>query len=255
MAGGVDVDLREPHGRSRDHTERLLRAFGFTVADDDGWIRFQPTGRLEPFDMQIPGDPSSAAFPVGAAILAEGGELRIAGVGVNPTRIGFLGVLARMGAAVTLEGQEDQFHEPIADLIARPAMLRGTEVAAGEIPGLIDEIPLLAALATRARATTIFREVGELRVKESTRLGIIARHIQATGGTAEAVGNDLHVEGSTGPLRGKVYTDGDHRIAMAFAVLGNAPGARIRVGDMACAAVSFPGFPGMLTAIQGSGKR
>jgi 3-phosphoshikimate 1-carboxyvinyltransferase len=255
MAGGVPLDLYEPHGRSRDHTERLLRAFGFSVADDGGWIRFEPTGRIEAFDMQVPGDPSSAAFPVGAAVLAEGGELRIAGVGVNPTRIGFLEVLARMGASVVVEGGDERFHEPVADLIVRPAALRGTEVRAGEIPGLIDEIPLLAALATRAKGITVFREVGELRVKESNRLALIARNIQAVGGEAEAVGNDLHVEGTGKPPRGSVRTEGDHRIAMAFAVLGTAPGARIRVDDMACAAVSFPGFPEMLKTIRVSGKR
>ncbi len=103
LAGGVEVALREPHGRSRDHSERLLRAFGYRVDETDGWIRFAPTGRLEPFELQVPGDPSSAAFLVGAAVLAEAGELRIAGVGVNPTRTGFLAVLARMGAPVAVE--------------------------------------------------------------------------------------------------------------------------------------------------------
>jgi 3-phosphoshikimate 1-carboxyvinyltransferase len=103
LAGRVEVALREPHGRSRDHTERLLRAFGYRVEECDGWIEFRPTGRLEPFAMQIPGDPSSAAFLVGAAVLAEGGELRIGEVCLNPTRIGFLEVLRRMGAQVGRE--------------------------------------------------------------------------------------------------------------------------------------------------------
>ncbi len=150
LAGGVPVSVREPHGRSRDHTERLLRAFGYQVEEDGGWIHFEPTGRLVGFDMQVPGDPSSAAFPVGAAILAEGGELRITGVCVNPTRTGFLQVLERMGAPVAVDNLEVQFDEPVADLIVSPAALRATEVTAQEIPGLIDEIPMLAALATRA---------------------------------------------------------------------------------------------------------
>jgi 3-phosphoshikimate 1-carboxyvinyltransferase len=249
VSGGVEVAVREPHGRSRDHTERLLRAFGFGVEERDGWIRFEPTGRVEPFEMQVPGDPSSAAFLVGAAALAEAGQLCIAGVGVNPTRIGFLHVLERMGLALALDGAAEMFGEPVADLVVRPAPLRATEVAAGEIPSLIDEIPLLAVVAARAEGTTIFRQVGELRVKESDRLGLIAANLRAVGARAEVVGDDLHVEGSGHAPAGRVRTDGDHRLAMAFAVLGTVPGARIRVDDMACAAVSFPGFPATLRSI------
>ncbi len=242
VVGKVAVALHEPGGRSRDHTERLLRAFGYEVEERDGWIELQPTGRIEPFDLQVPGDPSSAAFLVGAAVLAEDGTLRIAGVGVNPTRVGFLRVLERMGARVAREGDGVSFGEPVADLVAGPAGLRGTEIAPAEIPGLIDEIPMLAALATRAKGETIFRDVGELRVKESDRLGLIAGNIRAVGGRAEVQGDDLHVEGVEAPPRGRVRTAADHRMAMAFAVLGTVPGARIAVDDMACAAVSFPGF-------------
>jgi 3-phosphoshikimate 1-carboxyvinyltransferase len=249
LAGGVEVALREPHGRSRDHTERLLRAFGYRVDEADGWIRFAPTGRLEPFDMQVPGDPSSAAFLVGAAVLAERGELRIAGVGVNPTRTGFLAVLRRMGAEVDVEETTEHFGEPVADLLVRPAVLRATEVAAGEIPGLIDEVPLLAVLASRAEGTTVFRQVGELRVKESDRLGLIAENLRAVGAAAEVSGDDLLVEGGSAPPRGRVRTAADHRLAMAFAVLGTVPQARIRVDDMACAAVSFPRFPETLRGL------
>jgi 3-phosphoshikimate 1-carboxyvinyltransferase len=250
VAGGVAVSVREPDGRSRDHSERMLRAFGFAVEDGaDGWIHFQPTGRLEPFDLQVPGDPSSAAFLVGAGTLAEGGELRLSGVGVNPTRIGFLEVVARMGGKVYIDGQGEEGGEPVADLVVHPAPLRATEVTAGEIPGLIDEIPLLAVLAARAAGTTIFRQVGELRVKESDRLGLIATNLRAVGMSAEVRGDDLHVTGSDRPPAGKVRTEGDHRIAMAFAVLGTLPGAQVKVDDMACAAVSFPGFAKVLRSV------
>ena len=249
LVGEVAVDLLEPSGRSRDHTERMLRALGYQVGERDGWIEFRPGGRIEPFDLQVPGDPSSAAFLVGASILAEGGELRIAGVGVNPTRTGFLRVLERMGARVTVDAGDTSFGEPVADLITRPAALRPTEVTAGEIPGLIDEIPMLAVLASRAAGETVFRDVGELRVKESDRLGLIAGNIRAVGGKAEVRGEDLHVEGVETPPRGKVRTAADHRIAMAFAVLGTLPGARIAIDDMACAAVSFPRFPETLRRI------
>ena len=249
VVGEVAVDLREPAGRSRDHTERMLRAFGYEVDERDGWIEFRPGGRIEPFDLQVPGDPSSAAFLVGAAVLAEAGELCVAGMGVNPTRIGFLHVLERMGAKMRLEAGDTSFGEPVADLVVGPAALRSTEVHAGEIPGLIDEIPLLAVLASRAEGETVFRDVGELRVKESDRLGLIADNIRAVGGQAEVRRDDLFVQGVEGPPRGRVRTAGDHRIAMAFAVLGTLPGARVAIDDPGCAAVSFPGFPETLRSI------
>ena len=255
VTGRVPVSVREPAGRSRDHTERMLRAFGFDVQDSpDGWIRFQPTGRIEPFDMQVPGDPSSAAFLVGAAVLAEGGSLRIASVGVNPTRTGFLEVLRRMGAAAGLEEEDVTFGEPVADIVCRPAALRATEVRAEEIPGLIDEIPLLAVVASRAQGTSVFRDVGELRVKESDRLGLIAANLRACGIRAEVQGDDLHVDGGTAAPVGAVRTAGDHRLAMAFAVLGTLPGARVRIDDMRCADVSFPRFPETLRAARARGR-
>lgn len=254
-AGQVEVALREPQGRSRDHTERLLRAFGFRVRESDGWIEFSPTGRIEPFEIEVPGDPSSAAFLVGAAILAEGGDLRIARVGVNPTRIGFLEVLRRMGGRVQVESGPAQFGEPVGDLLVRPSPLRATEVAAWEIPGLIDEIPLLASLASRAEGTTIFRQVGELRVKESDRLGLLAANLRAVGAHANVVGDDLVVEGSDFTPRGRVQTAADHRLAMTFAMLGTLPGSRIRIDDMACAAVSFPDFSETLRRIGQRARR
>jgi 3-phosphoshikimate 1-carboxyvinyltransferase len=249
MAGQVEVALREPHGKSRDHTERLLQAFGYDVADADGWIQFRPVGRLEPFQIRVPGDPSSAAFLVGAAVLAEAGELRIAGVGVNPTRIGFLAVLERMGARVPVENHFIEFGEPVGDLVASPTRLKSTEVAATEIPGLIDEIPLLAVLAAQAEGVTTFREVGELRVKESDRLGLIAANLREVGGHAEVQGEDLVVEGREFRPHGSVRTAGDHRLAMAFGVLQTLPGAEIDIDDMECSAVSFPGFPETLRSI------
>jgi 3-phosphoshikimate 1-carboxyvinyltransferase len=251
VTGAVPVELREPHGRSRDHTERLLRAFGYGVEERaDGWIRFAPAGRIVPFEMQVPGDPSAAAFLVGAAVLAEGGELRITGVGVNPTRTGFLKVLERMGARPVLDGAYEEFGEPVADIVASPSPLRGTVVEAGEIPGLIDEIPMLAVLAARAEGTTVFREVGELRVKESDRLGLLATNLRSVGMRGEVQGDDLHVDGVSRAPAGPVRTEGDHRLAMAFAVLGTVPGARIRIDDLRCADVSFPRFPDILRSIR-----
>jgi 3-phosphoshikimate 1-carboxyvinyltransferase len=240
----VPVMLREPAGRSRDHTERMLRNLGYEVEEPgDGWIRFRPTGRLAPLQGSIPGDPSSAAFLVGAGLFRTTGEVRLGGVGLNPTRTGYLGVLRRMGAAVRAEEGGEAFGEPVGTLVAGPAMLRGTDVPATEIPGLIDEIPILAVLASRARGATTFRQVGELRVKESDRLGLIARNLRAVGAEAAVEGEDLVVAGGhEDPPRGRVRTEGDHRLAMAFGVLGTLPGARVGIDDRACAGVSFPGY-------------
>jgi 3-phosphoshikimate 1-carboxyvinyltransferase len=227
----------------------MLRAFGYRVDDLDGWLRFAPTGSIGPLDFTVPGDPSSAAFLIGAAALAERGTMRIKAVGVNPTRIGFVHVLRRMGVPIAIENEHERQGEPVGDLVAGPAPLGATEVLPGEVPALIDEIPLLAVVASRAEGTTVFREVGELRVKESDRLGLLAANLRAVGIDAEAVADDLYVRGSEAAPRGRVRTAGDHRLAMAFAVLGTLPRARVRVDDMRCAEVSFPAFPAALRSV------
>jgi 3-phosphoshikimate 1-carboxyvinyltransferase len=158
-------------------------------------------------------------------------------------------VLERMGATIAVERGGLRCEEPVGDLVVSPAPLRGTTVTAQEIPGLIDEIPMLAVLASRARGTTRFHQVGELRVKESDRLGLLAANLRAVGAAATVEGDTLSIEGSERPPRGAVRTEGDHRIAMAFAVLGTTPGAKIRIDDIACAAVSFPGFEETLRSI------
>ena len=242
LTGKVAVTIREPY-RSRDHTERLLAHLGLEIHERAGTISFQPSAvGIPAFRLSVPGDPSSAAFMVAAAILADGGDLTIENVGVNPTRTGFLVVLERMGAHVERVNLRDAGGEPVADLLARPAALRGTDVAADEIPALVDEVPVLAVLASRARGSTVFREVGELRVKESNRLELIAANLRAIGVKAEAQGNDLLVEGTDRPPRGKVDTAKDHRLAMAFAVLGTVPGADVRLSEQKSVAISYPNF-------------
>src|SRR5437016_11012265 len=205
LTGNVGVAIREPY-RSRDHTERLFVHLGLSLHERDGAITYEPAERraiVPSFRLSVPGDASSAAFLVGAAALAQDGELVIENVGVNPTRTGCLVVLARMGARVERVNLRDAGGEPVADLVARPAALRGTEVAAAEVPTLVDEVPILAVLASRAEGETVFREVGELRVKESNRLELIAANLRALGVEAEAGRNDLHVCGSTRPPRGR----------------------------------------------------
>jgi 3-phosphoshikimate 1-carboxyvinyltransferase len=243
LVGGVAVTIREPY-RSRDHTERLFTHLGLGIHERDGAIQFAPAADAVPaaFHLAVPADISSAAFLVASAVLAQSGELTVLNVGVNPTRTGCLAVLARMGAKVERLNLHDEGGEPVADLVARPAELRGTEVTPDEIPLLIDEVPILAVLASRARGETVFREVGELRVKESNRLELVASNLRAVGVKAEAVGNDLHVSGTDTPPKGRVVTEKDHRLAMAFAVLGTLPGAAVKLSEQASVAVSYPAF-------------
>jgi 3-phosphoshikimate 1-carboxyvinyltransferase len=244
LTGNVPVTIHEPY-RSRDHTERLFAHLGLGIHEKHGAIVFEPAVRPSgrpAVDLAVPGDPSSAAFLVGAALLADKGELTIENVGVNPTRTGFLVVLERMGAPVDRVNLRDEAGEPVADLLVRPAELAGTEVSAAEIPTLVDEVPVLAVLASRARGTTVFREVGELRVKESNRLELIATNLRAVGVQAEVQGNDLHVEGTEVAPRGNVETEKDHRLAMAFAVLGTVDGAKVTLSERKSVAISYPSF-------------
>src|SRR6266542_159981 len=233
LTGKVPVTIREPY-RSRDHTERLLAHLGLGIHERDGAISYRPSAVSIPsFNLSVPGDISSAAFLAGAAVLAEQGELLIENVGVNPTRIGFLVVLERMGAHVERVNLRDAGGEPVADLLVRPAALTGTEVTAAEIPTLVDEVPILAVVASRARGSTVFREVGELRVKESNRLELIAANLRAVGARAEV---------RDAPPRGRVETASDHRLAMAFAVLGTVEGADVKLSERKSVAISYPDF-------------
>ena len=245
LQAGVAVTVHEP-GRSRDHTERLLEALGapirrrgltVSLAPAPGWL-----ADCAPLDLTIPGDASSAAFVVAGGLLAEAGELRIEGVGLNPTRTGYLEVLARMGGVVTREAIHDATGEPVGDLVVRPASLVGTVVTSEEVPSLIDEIPVLAVLASRAEGESVFHDVGELRVKESDRLGLLAANLRNVGVHAEVVGNDLHVVGTDRPPRGRVETAKDHRLTMAFAILGSLSGAAIELSERRSVGVSFPTF-------------
>src|SRR5882762_598277 len=244
LTGQVPVTITEPY-RSRDHTERLFAHLGLGIHERHGAIVFEPPvgpSALPPVQLSVPGDISSAAFMLAAAVLAEGGELLVENVGVNPTRTGFLVVLERMGAHVERINLRDEGGEPVADLVVRPARLRGTEVTAAEIPTLVDEVPVLAVLASRAVGETVFREVGELRVKESNRLELVAANLRAVGARAEARGNDLYIEGGEPPPKGRVETASDHRLAMAFAVLGTLPSADIRLSEKKSVAISYPNF-------------
>ncbi len=241
LAGGVAVRLSEPV-RSRDHTERLLAMLGAPITVRGRSVSLAPFARWAGFAGTVPGDISSAAYLVAAGVLAARCELTLPGVGVNPTRTGFLRALARMGAPVALADRGESLGEPVATLVPVARPLVALTVGPDEVPSMVDEIPLLACLAARAEGTSVFRGVGELRVKESDRLALVARNLAALGVRAESEGDTLRVEGTDRPPRGRVVTAGDHRLAMAFAVLGTVPGAAVRLDDRACVGVSYPAF-------------
>ena len=251
LVGKVPVRLTEP-ARSRDHTERMLVALGVPLERNGLVLALAPAERIPAFHVRIPGDLSSAAFLVGAALLRSEGEVVLEEVGVNPTRAGALRVLERMGAAVTVQSRGETLGEPLGDVVIRPSALASCEVGAEEVPALIDEIPILAVLASRARGQSVFRGVAELRVKESNRLALIASNLRTVGVTAEASADTLWVEGTNRPPVGRVETAQDHRLAMAFAVLGTVRGARVELSETASLAVSYPTFFDHLRQVTGA---
>lgn len=260
ISGGVAVSVREPT-RSRDHTERMLTALGAEVragpAPDGGWaVAIEPfRGALPPLDLEVPGDPSSAAFLVAAALLADHGELRIRGVGLNPTRGGFFEAVRQMGGSVSVENEREVAGEPVGDLVARPARLSGIEIGADRVPAMIDEIPLLAVLGAQAEGETVVRGADELRAKESDRIAVMVSNLRAIGVEARELPDGLVVRGSHAPLVGKVAVHHDHRIAMSFAVLGLLPGSEITLDHPDVVEISYPGFWEVLDSITASSSR
>ncbi len=246
LGSGVAVSVTEPV-LSRDHTERMLAALGAPARFEavPGGVRAVLgawSGPLPPLDLRVPGDPSSAAFVAALALLAGAGELRIPNVCANPTRTGFFAIARKMMGLVAWERGRAEGGEPVSDLVVRPSKLRAVTVGGEDIPAAIDEIPVLAILAARAEGETRITGAGELRVKESDRLAAIVAALRAVGAEAEELDDGLVIGGGDHPLRGRVATHGDHRIAMAFGVLAALPGNEIEIDDRECAAVSYPGF-------------
>ena len=257
----VPVEVREPR-RSRDHSERMLEAMGVRVREgwrDGAWaVRIdEPPARVTPLRMDVPGDFSSAAFLLAWAALAEARALTIRGVGLNATRTGLLPVLARMGAEVEAVVGGAAGGEPAGDLLvgAPGSGLRGVEVGGGEVTGMIDEIPVLAVLAARADGETRITGAAELRVKESDRLAALAVNLRRIGVEVEELPDGLVIEGTRRSLAGRVECFRDHRIAMAFGVLGAAPDCDILVDDPGVADVSFPGFWSLLARMTDGASR
>ena len=244
QADGV-TEIVEP-AASRDHSERLLEALGVSLTRRDATTVQVRAGAPRSFELDVPGDVSSAAFFVIAAAITAGSELVVEDVGVNPTRLGFVDALARMGADVTVDVRETRLGEPVGDLTVRAARLHGAEVTVDE--GFIDEVPALAVAAAFADGVTEFRGVGELRVKESDRLAALEQELTELGVGVEAGADRLVVRGGA-PHATTLKSHGDHRIAMAAAVAANAVAGGSTVRGWAAVAVSYPGFADDLAAL------
>ena len=241
LVSGAAARVSEP-ARSRDHTERMLTARGARVHIRDTVVSIDADSRVEALDVDVPGDPSSAAFFAGLAAIADSGSVRLEHVCVNETRTGFLAQLREMGAHVEEESRSLEGGEWVANLVVSPGSLRGTVVDPADVPSMVDELPLLACLATRAEGETTITGATELRVKESDRIAAVVANLRAIGADADEFPDGMRVRGSSRPLRGRVATHGDHRLAMAFGILGAASGNDIEIDDRECVAVSYPSF-------------
>ena len=240
--------LHEP-ATSRDHTERMLQAFGCNVLVDGDWLGILGGSKLRATDVSVPGDLSSAAFfLVGAAILP-GAQITAEGVGINPTRDGVLRLLRRMGAEIHLRNARLQGAEPVADIEVHGGHLRGIDVTPGDVPLAIDELPVLLIAASAARGQTTLRGAAELRIKESDRLAAMAEGLSRLGVPVESFADGVRITGVEQFDGGELSSFGDHRIAMAFAVAALRAVKPIRIRDCRNVDTSFPGFAETARAI------
>jgi 3-phosphoshikimate 1-carboxyvinyltransferase len=240
---------------TRDHSERLLRHFGADVLVEplnDGGRRIRVKGQpeLAAADLIVPGDPSAAAFLAVAALIVPGSEIVIEGVGVNPLRGGLYTTLREMGADIAFADERVEGGEPVADLVVRAGRLKAVAVPAERAPSMIDEYPILAVAAAFAEGQTVMHGLAELRVKESDRLAAIAQGLASCGAQVTVAGDTLAVQGNGPPAGGgAIATRLDHRIAMAFLVLGMAAQKPVRIDDGATIATSFPGFAALMNRL------
>ena len=245
----------EPHP-TRDHTERMLGRFGARItvgAAADGGRRIEIEGQpeLTPAALDLPADPSSAAFPMVAALILDGSDITLPNVGLNPLRTGLFVTLEEMGAEIDILNPRDSGGEPVGDLRVRAGRLKGVTVPAGRAPSMIDEYPILAVAAAMASGVTVMHGLGELRVKESDRLIAVARGLAACGVQVAVDDETLTVHGAGGPVPGgaRIQADLDHRVAMAFLVLGLGAKAPVEIDDAATIDTSFPDFAGLMRGL------
>jgi 3-phosphoshikimate 1-carboxyvinyltransferase len=242
---------------TRDHSERMLRDFGADVTVEPGAngeriVSLAGEAELRPRSIRVPGGPSSAAFPIVAALIVPASEVRIEGVGVNPMRIGLFDMLREMGADLALTHPREANGEPVADLVVRHSPLRAIDVPPDIVPAMIDEFPIFFIAAAFAQGTSRARGLAELRVKESDRISVMAEGLRAIGVAVEESEDGLSIQGSGGePLAGgaTIASRRDHRVAMSFAVAGLHCREPLTIDDMTPAQTSFPGFAAVLGAL------
>jgi len=241
--------------KTRDHSERMLRGFGAeieTVETKDGFaITLQGRPELKAQTIAVPRDPSSAAFPVCAALLVEGSEIVVPNIGLNPTRAGLFTTLVEMGADIAFENEREEGGEPVADLRVKASSLTGIEVPVDRAPSMIDEYPILSVMAAFASGKTVMRGIKELRVKECDRIDAMARGLEAMGVTIEEGEDYLIVHGQDGDVKGggTAQTHLDHRIAMSFMCMGLATQEPVSVDDGGAIATSFPIFESLMSGL------
>ncbi len=234
--------VEEPH-RSRDHTERMLPALGADLTVRGLKVHIRGGRELKPFEITVPGDFSSAAFFICAALMVPGSEILIRNTGINPTRTGLLEVLKMMGGDIEIVNQRDVSGEPVADLICRHSgRLRGVEVPHELVPSMIDEFPVLSVLATQAEGETVVREAGELRVKESDRIATTTRELRKMGADVEELPDGMIIKGPVKLKGGTVSSHDDHRLAMALAVAGLVAEGDTTIEGTSSVAISYPDF-------------
>lgn len=245
-----EVEVVEP-AQSRDHSENMLRAFGCDVDTVDGTVRLGERRSLSGTNVVVPGDPSSAAFPIVAALIVPGSEVTVRNMMVNPLRTGLLTTLREMGADLSFANERDEGGEKVADVTVRASDLRGVEVPASRAPSMIDEYPILGVAAAFARGRSVMHGLSELRVKESDRLAAIIAGLGACGVDAWDEGDSLIVEGVGGspPGGGNVQAHHDHRIAMSFLVMGLASRQPVTVDSADMIATSFPDFVPLMQSL------
>ena len=244
--GVTTVDQPVP---TRDHTERLLEYFGVPVTREGTSVSVRGGTLPRARDVDVPGDVSSAAFWLVAAATQPGSSVRVRNLGLNPTRTGILAVLLRMGAKLREEEETRGPGEPCGRIEIVGRSLRGTEIGGAEIPNVIDELPVLAVAGALAGGTTVIKDAAELRVKESDRLAVVARHLAAMGADVTEHPDGLEIRGGR-PLHGaRLESHGDHRIAMAFAIAGLFADGETVIENASCVETSYPGFAGQLERI------
>lgn len=240
LVARVPVSVREAR-KSRDHTERLLASLGAPVAIDGMDVSLAPVDALGPLELSVPGDPSSAAYIVAAAILGDR-EVELPDVCLNPTRIGFLETLKRMGAGIEWSEAGAAAGDATGIVRAVPGPLHAVELEPSTPGSMIDELPLLACVAAGAGISLEVRGAAELRLKESDRIHLVVSNLRAVGADAEELSDGFVIRETGKRLSGGVVTHGDHRIAMSFGVLSHLKGNDIRIDDRDCVAVSYPRF-------------